>query len=200
MFFILRKKSSQLTFLHVYHHSSMFLFWWVGARFVPGGSALSGAMVNCFVHVVMYAYYGLAAMGPKVQLKFLWWKKYLTILQLIQFTTGVVLGLNAILTGCQFTRWMQYVFVGYAFSFIVLFGKFYRTAYSSSSSKNSSHYTRSSSSTSSLLTSTSSKSDSTTSHLMTPSSPTSRVKSGHGRKKQQHHSQRKHHKKGEKDD
>ena len=177
----------------------MFLFWWVGARFVPGGSALSGAMVNCFVHVVMYAYYGLAAMGPKVQLKFLWWKKYLTILQLIQFTTGVVLGLNAILTGCQFTRWMQYVFVGYAFSFIVLFGKFYRTAYSSSS-KNSSHYTRSSSSTSSLLTSTSSKSDSTTSHLMTPSSPTSHVKPGHGRKKQQHHSQRKHHKKGGKDD
>ena len=203
-FFILRKKSSQLTFLHVYHHSSMFLFWWVGARFVPGGSALSGAMVNCFVHVVMYAYYGLAAMGPKVQLKFLWWKKYLTILQLIQFTTGVVLGLNAILTGCQFTRWMQYVFVGYAFSFIVLFGKFYRTAYSSSS-KNSSHYTRSSSSTSSektslLTSSTPSKSGSTTtSHLMTSSSPTSRVKPGHGRKKQQHHSQRKH-KKGGKDD
>ena len=46
-----------------------------------------------------------------------------------QFTTGVVLGLNAILTGCAFTRWMQYVFVGYAFSFILLFGNFYRKAY-----------------------------------------------------------------------
>lgn len=85
-------------------------------------------MVNCVVHVVMYFYYALAALGPKVQ-KFLWWKKYLTILQLIQFTAGVVLGINAIVTGCQFTRWMQYVFVGYAFSFIILFGRFYKQAY-----------------------------------------------------------------------
>ncbi|KAI1281922.1 Elongation of very long chain fatty acids protein 4 [Halotydeus destructor] len=127
-FFILRKKPKQLTFLHVYHHSTMFLFWWVGARFVPGGSALSGAVVNCFVHVIMYGYYALAALGPKVQ-RYLWWKKYLTILQLVQFTMGVVLGLNAILSGCQFTRWMQYVFVGYAFSFIVLFSKFYKKEY-----------------------------------------------------------------------
>ena len=82
IFFILRKKGSQLTFLHVYHHSTMFLFWWVGARFVAGGCALSGAMVNCFVHVVMYSYYGLTAMGPRVR-RYLWWKKYLTILQLV---------------------------------------------------------------------------------------------------------------------
>lgn len=133
--FILRKKPNQLTFLHIYHHSSMFLFWYVGARFVPGGSALSAAMVNCFVHVIMYAYYGLAAFGKKVQQRFLWWKKYLTILQLIQFTIGLVLGLNAIFSGCKFTRWMQFVFVGYAFSFIILFGRFYKTAYSSDSKK-----------------------------------------------------------------
>jgi len=127
-FFILRKKQNQLTFLHIYHHSTMFAFWWVGAKFVPGGCALTGAMVNCFVHVIMYSYYGLAAIGPNVR-KFLWWKKYLTIIQLIQFTVGVVLGLNAIITGCQFTRWMQYVFVGYAFSFIILFSNFYNQAY-----------------------------------------------------------------------
>lgn len=30
----------------------------------------------------MYAYYMLAAMGPKVQ-KYLWWKKYLTVLQMV---------------------------------------------------------------------------------------------------------------------
>ncbi|RWS17659.1 elongation of very long chain fatty acids protein 4-like protein, partial [Dinothrombium tinctorium] len=72
-FFIVRKKTRQLTFLHIYHHSTMFAFWWVGAKFVPGGSALTGAMVNCFVHVFMYSYYCLAAMGPSVQ-KFLWWK------------------------------------------------------------------------------------------------------------------------------
>ena len=80
--FIVRKKPAQLTFLHIYHHSTMFAFWWVGAKFVPGGSALTGAMVNCFVHVFMYSYYGLASCGPNIQ-KYLWWKKYLTILQLV---------------------------------------------------------------------------------------------------------------------
>lgn len=30
----------------------------------------------------MYTYYMLAAMGPKVQ-KYLWWKKYLTVLQMV---------------------------------------------------------------------------------------------------------------------
>lgn len=31
--------------------------------------------INSFVHIVMYAYYLLAAMGPQVQ-KYLWWKKW----------------------------------------------------------------------------------------------------------------------------
>lgn len=39
-------------------------------------------MVNSSIHVLMYAYYGLAALGPKVS-KYLWWKKYLTILQMV---------------------------------------------------------------------------------------------------------------------
>ena len=39
-------------------------------------------MLNSFVHVIMYSYYGLSAMGPAVQ-KYLWWKKYLTQLQLV---------------------------------------------------------------------------------------------------------------------
>ena len=73
---------NQLTFLHIYHHSSMFVVWWVGAKFVPGGSALTGAVVNSVVHVLMYTYYALSAIGPKMQ-PFLWWKKYLTIIQLV---------------------------------------------------------------------------------------------------------------------
>lgn len=41
--------------------------------------------MNAFIHVVMYMYYGLAACGPKVQ-KYLWWKRYLTIMQLVSNT------------------------------------------------------------------------------------------------------------------
>ena len=39
-------------------------------------------MCNSFVHISMYTYYCLAALGPHMQ-KYLWWKKYLTTLQLV---------------------------------------------------------------------------------------------------------------------
>ena len=42
-------------------------------------------MINCFVHIWMYMYYGLAALGPEVQ-KYLWWKKYITKMQLVILT------------------------------------------------------------------------------------------------------------------
>ena len=47
-----------------------------------GGFGTFHALVNAFVHVVMYFYYGMTALGPKFQ-KFLWWKRYVTVLQLV---------------------------------------------------------------------------------------------------------------------
>ncbi|XP_055312665.1 elongation of very long chain fatty acids protein 4-like [Sitodiplosis mosellana] len=127
-FFILRKKDIQLTFLHVYHHSTMFPLWWIGVKYVPSGSTFLPAMTNSFIHVLMYSYYGLSTFGPNVT-KYLWWKKYLTIIQLIQFTGAMILGINGITNGCDFPMWMQYALVIYMISFIVLFGNFYAIAY-----------------------------------------------------------------------
>lgn len=36
------------------------------------------------IHCIMYSYYALAALGPRVQ-RYLWWKKYITLIQMIQF-------------------------------------------------------------------------------------------------------------------
>lgn len=57
-----------------------------------GGMGSFHAMVNSSVHVVMYFYYGLSAAGPHFQ-KFLWWKKYMTAIQLVRiaYTDSVVL-------------------------------------------------------------------------------------------------------------
>ncbi|XP_038655240.1 elongation of very long chain fatty acids protein 4a isoform X6 [Scyliorhinus canicula] len=82
VFFILRKKLNQVSFLHVYHHFTMFTLWWIGIKWVAGGQSFFGAHMNAIIHVVMYLYYGLAACGPQFQ-KYLWWKRYLTILQLV---------------------------------------------------------------------------------------------------------------------
>ena len=37
MFFLLRKKNSQVSFLHVYHHTTMVCLWWIGIKWVAGG-------------------------------------------------------------------------------------------------------------------------------------------------------------------
>ncbi|RXN34560.1 adenine DNA glycosylase-like protein [Labeo rohita] len=41
IFFILRKKNSQLTFLHVYHHGTMIFNWWAGVKYLAGGQCIS---------------------------------------------------------------------------------------------------------------------------------------------------------------
>lgn len=57
----------------------MFIYNWL---YLPVAAFFIG-LVNTFVHIVMYSYYGLAALGPHMQ-KYLWWKRYLTRLQLVR--------------------------------------------------------------------------------------------------------------------
>jgi len=127
-FFILRKKNTQISFLHVYHHATMFPIWWVGVKWVPGGQAFFGAMMNSLIHVIMYTYYGLAAMGPQVQ-KYLWWKRYLTRMQLIQFVAGMIHAAQSLFLGCPFPLWMQWSLIFYGGTILALFLNFYFHAY-----------------------------------------------------------------------
>ncbi|KAK0074074.1 hypothetical protein PV326_012760 [Microctonus aethiopoides] len=84
IFFVLRKKQSQVTFLHVYHHTITAFFSWCYLKLLPGEQGILIGFLNSIVHVVMYSYYLIAAMGPEYR-KYLWWKKYMTWMQLIQF-------------------------------------------------------------------------------------------------------------------
>ncbi|TNM95049.1 elongation of very long chain fatty acids protein 4-like isoform X2 [Takifugu flavidus] len=128
VFFILRKKFNQVSFLHVYHHCTMFILWWIGIKWVPGGQSFFGATINSSIHVLMYGYYGLAALGPQMQ-RYLWWKKYLTIIQMIQFHVTIGHAGHSLYTGCPFPTWMQWALIGYAVTFIILFANFYYHAY-----------------------------------------------------------------------
>jgi len=69
------------SFAFVYY----FLFSSVTNIRFPAFSAYFGATCNSFVHVVMYAYYGLSAIGPQMR-PYLWWKRYITKLQLVRFS------------------------------------------------------------------------------------------------------------------
>ncbi|CAH1786503.1 unnamed protein product [Owenia fusiformis] len=135
IFFILRKKDSQITFLHVYHHSTMFILWWIGVKFVAGGESYFSATVNCGVHVVMYSYYLLSALGPAVQ-KYLWWKKYMTVLQLAQFFAVILHTTYAIYSDCGYPNVYQYALIAYSFSHVCLFSNFYVNKYSKTTAVN----------------------------------------------------------------
>lgn len=129
IFFILRKKSNQVTFLHVYHHISICLVWWTVVKWSPGGSTYFGGSLNCFVHVIMYFYYMVSALGPEFR-KYLWWKKYLTSLQLIQFAVLLLYIINAITyKDCTFPHWVFGLFFCYGISLILLFANFFIQEY-----------------------------------------------------------------------
>ncbi|XP_060593390.1 elongation of very long chain fatty acids protein 4-like [Ruditapes philippinarum] len=86
----------------------MIVNWWLGVKYIAGGQSWFLAMLNTFVHVIMYSYYGLSALGPSVQ-KYLWWKKYLTMLQLSQFFAVVIhTGVNMTQTDCDFPQGINY--------------------------------------------------------------------------------------------
>eukprot|EP00041_Stephanoeca_diplocostata_P002261 m.24918 g.24918 ORF g.24918 m.24918 type:complete len:195 (-) comp13124_c0_seq3:927-1511(-) len=67
LFMLLRHKFRQISFLHVFHHATMSILGnfvslyaiWPAIAFVVG--------MNAFVHIPMYLYYGLAAIGPDSQ-------------------------------------------------------------------------------------------------------------------------------------
>jgi len=123
---LLRKKEDQITFLHVYHHCSVILLWWIGARFVPGGDAYWSSMQNSFVHTLMYSYYLLAALDIQV-----WWKKYITKLQMYQFFMNMVHTATALIfPNCgTIPLWMAKGMILYMSSLLVLFYHFYTKAY-----------------------------------------------------------------------
>lgn len=128
IFFVMRKKFDHVSKLHVIHHGIMPMSVWFGVKFTPGGHSTFFGMLNTFVHIVMYSYYLLAAFGPKVQ-KYLWWKKYLTALQMVQFVLVFIHAFQLLFIDCDYPRAFVWWIGMHAVLFYYLFSDFYKQAY-----------------------------------------------------------------------
>lgn len=128
VFFVLRKKETQITGLHVWHHSFMVLSYYWGIKYYPGGHGSFVGFINSFIHVIMYGYYFLAALGPQVQ-KHLWWKKYLTSLQMLQFMMIFVHSMQLLFTSCNVPNTIIAYTMFNTLVFLVLFRDFFVKAY-----------------------------------------------------------------------
>lgn len=124
VFFVLRKKNRQISFLHLYHHSMMPICGWIGAKFFAGGHPTLLGVINSFIHVFMYTYYMLSAFGPHMQ-KYLWWKKHLTTMQIVQFVIIFLHNIQMLFTNCNFPKPLSFLLVLNAGIFIYMFGSFY---------------------------------------------------------------------------
>lgn len=118
----------QVSFLHVYHHMSISVAWWAALKLYPGGDVYFGALINSWIHVMMYSYYTLSLLKIPCP-----WKKFLTMAQLIQFTTVVGYSLYAMSLPTNNYTSKEYLAHGIQIfemtSLFVLFMGFYRKAY-----------------------------------------------------------------------
>jgi len=128
VFFVLRKKDRQISFLHMYHHTVMPMISWGATKYYPGGHGTFIGVINSFVHIIMYSYYLLAALGPQYQ-KYLWWKKHITNLQMIQFCAAFLHSAQLLYTDCGYPRWSVFFTLPNAIFFYFLFNNFYQKSY-----------------------------------------------------------------------
>lgn len=134
VFFILRKKNKQVSFLHVFHHACIPINAYFALKFVAGGLGTFGCMLNTAVHCVMYFYYFLSAFGQRFQ-PYLWWKKYLTRMQIIQFLLMIAHGAQFAFIPCAYPIEWGYWAAGYVILILGLFINFYIKEYNMKNKK-----------------------------------------------------------------
>uniref|UniRef100_A0A1B6CFE2 Elongation of very long chain fatty acids protein n=2 Tax=Clastoptera arizonana TaxID=38151 RepID=A0A1B6CFE2_9HEMI len=132
IFFVLRKKQNQISFLHLYHHTIMVAGTWAFLKYIRGSQTIFIGVINTAIHVAMYSYYLLAALGPKVQ-KYLWWKRYLTTMQLVQFLCVLVYLVSLLLMRCDVKKEFIIFCVINTLTFFILFSNFYIKTYTKKS-------------------------------------------------------------------
>mmetsp|Transcript_30421 Transcript_30421/g.70043 ORF Transcript_30421/g.70043 Transcript_30421/m.70043 type:complete len:256 (+) Transcript_30421:68-835(+) len=71
--------------LQIYHHAAVVPMAWFWCQYQQS-LQWGGLLFNTFVHILMYSYYCCRVMGWKTP-----WKRYITMLQIVQFVTSFVL-------------------------------------------------------------------------------------------------------------
>lgn len=128
VFFILSKKQNHVTFLHVQHHVCSVLILWIAGKYVTGQEFTMTLFCNMIVHMIMYFYYFLAALGPQYK-KYLWWKKYITLIQMIQFVLIISYMIASMWFSCGYNPIISMIIISNVALNLALFLNFYLKTY-----------------------------------------------------------------------
>lgn len=120
IFIIARRKWQQLSFLHTYHHASIFItYWWVASA-APHGDLWVPILLNAVVHTTMYFYYLMSTLGRPPS-----WGQRLTELQMTQFAIMLVHGVAMVMGDCPYPSRVTWAYLGYIAFMLALFANFY---------------------------------------------------------------------------
>ncbi|KAH8026264.1 hypothetical protein HPB51_017802 [Rhipicephalus microplus] len=100
--------SPAVTRLHVIHHCIVVWNGWVGLTFGAEGQIMICICINCLVHVIMYSYYFLSSFGPAMR-RYLWWKRYLTMMQIAQLSFFVIYAMVPMVHECNYPRILLWI-------------------------------------------------------------------------------------------
>ncbi|XP_011185194.1 elongation of very long chain fatty acids protein 7 [Zeugodacus cucurbitae] len=129
VFFVLRKRYNQVSFLHVYHHIMITVATFIYLRYLPGGHGAVLALLNLAVHAIMYFYYLISVLRPELK-QSLWWKKHITHAQIVQFVILFVhFGRALFDRTCLYPTVALFFGTTQAAIMLVLFCDFYYKAY-----------------------------------------------------------------------
>ncbi|XP_055608256.1 elongation of very long chain fatty acids protein AAEL008004-like [Uranotaenia lowii] len=130
IFFVVRKKQTHVSFLHVYHHAAMVLGPFIYSRAYPGGHGSMLGLINTYVHAVMYLYYFLSAYKPEL-VRDIRWKKYITGMQIAQFIFLTGFYGNTAIMGydCGIPIWWFWACFIQAIFMLAMFSDFYYRTY-----------------------------------------------------------------------
>ena len=121
LFMVLRQKDDQLSFLHVYHHTTIGAIWGCLLHFGFGnGAAFFGAWINSLVHALMYFHYFWTSLGFRNP-----FKKYLTLFQMFQFSLCILQAVLVLFFDQQFTLQWAVLQLCYHMTLLYLFMKFF---------------------------------------------------------------------------
>jgi len=124
---IFRKK--EIKFLHLFHHFITAFLCWLGL-YDEIAIQWTVIVMNGTVHVFMYYYYLATSFNTD-----LWWKKYLTSMQITQFVVDIVMGapyyysILALGKNCSGTVWSLGFTHVILIAFIILFVNFFNHTY-----------------------------------------------------------------------
>merc|ERR1719265_576331 len=126
VFMVARRKWRQISFLHVYHHASIFLVYWLNLNAGYDGDIYFTVVLNGFIHFVMYGYYAVRTFNVRVPMAI---KALITNAQMVQFVCMNLQAGYLLLNDCSFPRKLTWFYLGYIISMLVLFNDFSNKTY-----------------------------------------------------------------------